>query len=141
MSAVFFMGENCLSRRKKRTKIFGCYTFFDHAAKQNQSKYPWSQNIVQVGLLKSIKDRLACLPLTFRFYHLQKELTKNKVMFGKKEVKFQSKMKQSVDMIIEINSAYGQPVLAVTDSWFGNNGLWKPQNSPKLLDEKSPLAA
>jgi hypothetical protein len=25
-------------------------------------------------------------------------------------VKFQSKMKQSVDMITEINSAYGQPV-------------------------------
>jgi len=111
---------------KTGRKIFGCYTFFDHAAKQNQSKYPWSQNIVQVGLLKSIKGRWACLPLAFRFYHLQKELAKNKVMFGRKEVKFQSKMKQSVDMITEINSAYGQPVLAVTDSWFGNNGLWKP---------------
>jgi hypothetical protein len=23
-------------------------------------------------------------------------------------------------------SAYGKSVLAATDSWFGNNGLWKP---------------
>jgi len=111
---------------KTGRKIFGCYTFFDHAAKQNQSKYPWSQNIVQVGLLKSIKGRWACLPLAFRYYHLKKELAKCKVMFGKKEVVFQSKMEQSVEMIIEIALAYGKPVLAATDSWFGNNGLWKP---------------
>jgi DDE superfamily endonuclease len=111
---------------KTGRKIFGCYKFFDHAAKQNQSKYPWSQNIVQLGLLKNIKGRWACLPLAFRFCHLQKELAKNKVMFGKKEVRFQSKMKQSADMIIEIASTLGKPVLAVTDSWFGNNGLWKP---------------
>ena len=107
-------------------KIFGCYKFFDHAVKQNQSKYPWSQNIVQVGLLKSIKGRWACLPLAFRFYHLAKELAKNKVMIGKKRVTFQSKMEQSVDMISEIHSAFQQPILTVADSWFGNNGLWKP---------------
>jgi len=38
-------------------QIFGCETIFDHAAKANQSRYPWAQNIVSVGLLKRIKGR------------------------------------------------------------------------------------
>ncbi|TXL08045.1 hypothetical protein BMR07_02950 [Methylococcaceae bacterium CS1] len=49
-------------------KIFGCEAIFDHAAKSNQSKYPWAQNIVSVGLLKQVKGRWACLFLDFRFY-------------------------------------------------------------------------
>jgi len=48
---------------KTGKKIFGCASVFDHAAKQNQSKYPWAQNIVSIGLLKMIKGRWACLPL------------------------------------------------------------------------------
>ncbi|WP_230990810.1 transposase [Bathymodiolus platifrons methanotrophic gill symbiont] len=48
-------------------KIFGCEAIFDHAAKSNQSKYPWAQNIVSVGLLKQVKGRWACLFLDFRF--------------------------------------------------------------------------
>ncbi len=112
---------------KTGRKIFGCCHFFDHAAKQNKSKYPWSQNIVQIGLLKIIKGRWVCLPLAFRFYQLAKDLAKKKVVVGKKEVKFQSKMEQSVEMINEIASAYEkEKILVVTDSWFGNKGLWKP---------------
>ena len=57
---------------KTGKKIFGCASFFDHAAKINQSKYPWSQNVVSIGLLKIIKGRWACLPLAFRFYHMKK---------------------------------------------------------------------
>jgi hypothetical protein len=34
----------------------------DHAAKANQSDYPWAQNIVSVGLLKRVHARWACLP-------------------------------------------------------------------------------
>ncbi len=34
---------------KTGKKIFGCANVFDHAAKQNQSKYPWAQNIVSIG--------------------------------------------------------------------------------------------
>ena len=48
---------------KTGTHIFGCDHFFDHAAKQNQSSYPWAQNIVALGLLKKIKGRWASLPL------------------------------------------------------------------------------
>lgn len=36
-------------------KIFACETVFDHAAKANQSDYPWAQNIVSIGLLKRIQ--------------------------------------------------------------------------------------
>ena len=42
---------------KTGKKIFGCAHIFDHAAKTNQSKYPWAQNVVLVGLLKRIKGR------------------------------------------------------------------------------------
>ncbi|HHD56153.1 MAG TPA: transposase, partial [Desulfobulbaceae bacterium] len=46
--------------------IFGCGNFHDHAAKKGQSKYPWSQCIVALGLLKKVKSRWACLPLGYR---------------------------------------------------------------------------
>ena len=44
--------------------IFGCGHFHDHAAKDNQSDYPWSQCILAIGLLKRINGRWACLPPT-----------------------------------------------------------------------------
>ena len=42
---------------KTGKRIFGCNKVFDHAAKQNQSRYPWAQNIVTIGLLKMVKGR------------------------------------------------------------------------------------
>ncbi len=52
-------------------------SIFDHAAKVNQSKYPWSQNVVSIGLIKMVKGRWACLPLAFRFYHMKKDIDEN----------------------------------------------------------------
>ncbi len=49
---------------KSGKKVFGCANIFDHAAKQNQSKYPWAQNIVAVGLLKIVKGAVAPLVQT-----------------------------------------------------------------------------
>jgi hypothetical protein len=72
---------------KTDKRIFGCYKFFDHAAKQNQSKYPWSQNIIAIGLLKIVKGRWACLPLAYRLYHLKKDLEKKRLRIGKRKVK------------------------------------------------------
>ena len=43
---------------KSGRKIFGCGFFHDHTAKLNQPSYPWSQNIVSIGLLKMIKARV-----------------------------------------------------------------------------------
>ena len=48
--------------------IFGCETIFDHAAKANQSNYPWAQNVVAVGLLKK-SQRAVGMPV-FRFSFL-----------------------------------------------------------------------
>lgn len=111
---------------KTGKKIFGCSHVFDHAAKQNQSKYPWAQNIVSIGLLKIIKGRWAFLPLNSRFYLLKKALEKI-TLVGKREVHFQTKLEQSVDMLIELTNAFpGEKILTVTDTWFGNKGLWKP---------------
>jgi hypothetical protein len=67
---------------KTGKKIFACQHFFDHAAKDNQARYPWSQNIVTVGLLKSIRGRWCCLPLSFRFYFLKKTLAQTTVCMG-----------------------------------------------------------
>ena len=104
---------------KTGKKIFGCARVFDHAAKQNQSKYPWAQNIVAVGLLKIVKGRWACLPLNYRFYHLKKSIDSG--------IEFKTKLEQAVDMVAEIAGTFGNVrILAVMDSWFGNNGLFKP---------------
>ena len=62
---------------KAGRKIFGCSHIFDHAAKANQSKYPWAQNVVLIGLLKRIKGRWACLPLAHRFYLPKKAIDAN----------------------------------------------------------------
>jgi len=112
---------------KTGKKIFGCQHIFDHAAKHNQSKYPWAQNIVAIGLLKKIKGRWACLPLSFRFYFLKKHLERYTVKLGKNEVKFQNKFAQSANMLLELSKVFkGASILTVADSWFGNKGLWKP---------------
>jgi hypothetical protein len=46
---------------KTGRKVFACQATFDHAAKTNQSQYPWAQTIVTVGLLKVIHGRWSCL--------------------------------------------------------------------------------
>jgi hypothetical protein len=107
--------------------IFGCASFFDHAAKINQSKYPWSQNVVSIGLLKMVKGRWACLPLTFRFYHMKKTIDAGNVQINGKSLPFRTKFEQAVEMISQITDAFcDTPLLIVTDSWFGNDGLFKP---------------
>lgn len=112
---------------KTGKKIFGCASFFDHAAKTNQSNYPWSQNVVSIGLLKMVKGRWSFLPMAFRFYHMEKTIAAGKVKINQQAVLFQSKFEQAIDMIAQISAVFvGTPILIVTDSWFGNNGLFKP---------------
>lgn len=109
--------------------IFGCETVFDHAAKANQSRYPWAQNMVSIGLLKLVKGRWACLFLDFRFYLPQKTIQAQKetAKVRGKVVPFQTKLAQAGQMLIEIADFYAaSPLLAITDSWFGNKSLWLP---------------
>ncbi len=111
---------------KTGKSIFGCGHFHDHAAKGNQTLYPWSQCILAIGLLKKVKNRWACLPLDFRFYMMEKDI-KAESDTAKRQGKvmpFESKMEQAAAMIQEIHNFYQQRVLIVADSWFGNDGLW-----------------
>ncbi len=112
---------------KTGTKVFACQTSFDHAAKTNQSRYPWAQTIVTVGLLKVIHGRWCCLPLAFAFYLRQATLALRAVRVRGQAITFQTKFTQAVGLIKSLAVVFpGVPVLVVTDSWFGNNGLLKP---------------
>lgn len=112
--------------KKSGKNIFACGNFHDHTSKGKENRYPWSQCIVAVGLLKKVKDRWACLPLSYRFYLMKKmiEFKETNVMRKGQVAAFQDKMEQVATMVKEIFDHYGRPVLIVTDSWFGNDGLW-----------------
>ncbi len=106
-------------------KIFGCAKLFDHAAKQNQSPYPWAQNIVAIGLLKVIKGRWACLPMSKHYYFLERDIKCNKPTYNGRPVAFQKKHNLAVDMLSDVAAQFRKSkILVVADSWFGNNGLW-----------------
>jgi hypothetical protein len=118
---------------KTGKKIFGCARVFDHAAKQNQSKYPWAQNIVMVGLLKTVKGRWACLPLSYRFYHMKKTVEARGLK--KPALEFKTKIDQAVEMVFSIAEIFQQgTILLITDSWFGNDSLYKPLNQGLARD-------
>ena len=119
-------------------KIFGCAKVFDHAAKQNQSQYPWAQNIVAIGLLKIVKGRWACLPMSQRYYFFKKDIENNKPTYKGRPVAFQKKHLQAVDMLSEVATQFPKSkVLVVSDSWFGNDGLWSPLR--KELGERAHM--
>jgi hypothetical protein len=91
---------------------------------------PWSQFVVSIGLPKIVKGRWACLPLAFRFYHMKKSIEAKDVKIDGKTPTFQTKFEQAVEMLPGISAAFpGTPLLIVTDSWFGNNGLFKPMRN------------
>ena len=112
---------------KTGRKVFGCQHTFDHAAKTNQSQYPWAQTIVTVGLLKVIHGRWSCLPLAFAFYLRLHTLRAGCIRVRGEAVVFQSKFAQAVRLIERLARVFARaPILVVADSWFGNNGLLKP---------------
>jgi hypothetical protein len=114
---------------KTGKKIFGCSTIFDHAAKTNQSQYPWAQNVVLAGVLKLVKGRWACLPLAYRFYLPRKaiEAQSENMMVPGKDPLFQTKLEQAVDILSQVSHHFaGAAITVVCDSWFGNDGLFTP---------------
>lgn len=112
---ILLAGDDSMNPKVGKT-IFGCHYFFDHASKQNQSNYVWSQNIVQLGLLKWVQGRFACLPLSWRFYRLKKDIQSG----------FKTKLEQMSEMVETVAHHFKEPLLLITDSWFGNEGLFKP---------------
>jgi hypothetical protein len=112
---------------KTGKKIFACQRTFEHAAKSNQTRWPWAQSIVTVGLLKPIHGRWSCIPLAFAFYLRRASLAQRCIRVRGKAVVFGSKFAQAVALIARLGAFFRQaPVLVITDSWFGNNGLFKP---------------
>jgi hypothetical protein len=112
---------------KTGKKVFGCQSTFDHAAKDNQSRYVWAQTLVTVGLLKVIHGRWSCVPLAFAFYLRRSSLRAACIRVSGKALVFRTKFEQAVTSIGQIADALPDaPVLVVADSWFGNNGLFKP---------------
>lgn len=107
--------------------IYACQETFDHAAKTNQTRYPWAQTLVTRGLLKQVHGRWSCLPLAFAFYFRRKTLENSDIKVRGQSVVFRSKFEQAVALIGKLGGVFADvPVLVVTDSWFGNNGLLKP---------------
>jgi hypothetical protein len=112
---------------KTGTKVFACQRSFDHAAKTNQSHFPWAQTIVTIGLLKVIHGRWCCLPLAFAFDLRKATLALRCVRIRGRALTFESKFTQAVRLIQTLARVFPRaPILVVADSWFGNNGLLKP---------------
>ncbi len=129
---------------KTGKNIFGCSYIFDHAAKSNQAKYPWAQNVVLVGLLKMIKGRWACLPLAHKFYLPQNAINSksDNMKIAGNTPAFKTKLVQAADMLVQLAHHFKEvKILCVCDSWFGNNGLFKParKNIGDLFDLLSRL--
>ena len=118
--------------------IFACQRTFDHAAKPNQTRWPWAQTIVTVGLLVPIHGRWSCVPLAFGFYLRRLTLRAGCIRLHRKALVFADKFAQAVMLIARLGACFTQvPVLVVTDSWFGNNGLLKPLR--QRLGERAQL--
>jgi len=82
-----------------------------------------------------VKGRWACLPLSYRFYHLKKSIEQRKQARSKPEIEFETKIEQAVNMITDIAEVFNHTrIIVTTDSWFGNNGLWKPLH--KKLEQR-----
>jgi len=80
----------------------------------------------------------ACLPLKHCCYHLKKDIKENCPKYNGKDVEFRSKHEQAVDMICGVAARFQESnILLVTDSWFGNNGIWKPLR--KKIDDRAHL--
>jgi hypothetical protein len=103
---------------KTGTKVFACQRSFDHAAKPNQSRFPWAQTFVTVGLLKVVHGRWCCLPLAFAFYLRRATLALRCVRLRGRALTFETKFTQAVRLVAALAEVFPRaPVLVITDSW------------------------
>jgi hypothetical protein len=67
------------------------------------------------------------VPLDFAFYLRRATLAARALRLRRQPLAFQSKFEQAVGLISRVAAVFAHtPVLVVADSWFGNNGLFKP---------------
>ena len=80
-----------------------------------------------VGLLNVLHGRWCCLPLAFDFYLRRKTLRTKCIRVHGQALVCHTKFAQAVRLITRLAGVFvGVPILVVTDSWFGNQGLLKP---------------
>jgi len=53
--------------KKSRKNIFAYGNFHDHTSKGKENRYPWSQCIVALSLIKKVKDNLVLF--IFIYFH------------------------------------------------------------------------
>ena len=112
---------------RTRRHILACQRTFDHAAKPNQSRWPWAQTLVTVGLLIPIHGRWCRPPMAFRFYLRRETVLGKRIRLPGQAPGFADKFAHAVAMIVRLGRSFRTvPGLVVTDSWFGNNGLFRP---------------
>jgi hypothetical protein len=123
LSAIRSMGDDVLTEGKlllvaddtiygkSGKKIEGAATHFDHAAKQNSSKYIWGHCRVATGILNMVKGRWAFLPLLQDNYIPKKQLKKGQ---GK------TKIELTIEHVLQTADDFkDQDILLACDSWFG----------------------
>ena len=81
-----------MSTPKTGKKIFGCEKIFDHAAKQNQSKYPWAQNVVTVGTAEDRQGTMGVPALELPLLSPEKRALPACIAQGGPKLAFTSKM-------------------------------------------------
>ncbi len=81
---------------KTGKRIFGCASFFDHAAKTNQSKYLRSQNVVSIGLLKIVKGRWTCCHYWRFVSHMEKTMRPRRLGLRARYHRFKPSLSRSL---------------------------------------------
>jgi hypothetical protein len=109
---------------KTGKEIAGCASHFDHAAKQNSSKWIFGHYRVLAGLLLFGHGRWACLPFVQKLYLPLPKTVKSSAKLPHAE-RLKTKSGIGAELVIRLVQRFKRPVLIVCDSWFGTKPLLK----------------
>ena len=100
-------------------KIFGCGYHFNHAKKNNCSKYVWGHEWLVMGLIYFSKlfDKWLCFPFLAQLFVPQKYLPKDR--------EYKSTIDLAVDMVKYLKDNIKQTIILVADGYFAKRKLLK----------------
>jgi len=102
--------------------IAGCASHFDHAAKQNWSKWIFGHCRVVAGILVFGHGRWMCLPFTQKPYQpLPKNVKDGRKLSRAEWLKTKSGI--GARQVVRLVALFKRPALVVCDSWFGTRPL------------------
>ena len=107
---------------KAGKEIAGCASHFDHAAKQNSSKWIFGHCRVLAGLLLFGHGRWACLPFAQKLYMPLPKTVKSSAKLPYAQW-LKTKSGIGAELVIRLALRFKRPVLIVCDSWFGTKPL------------------